>query len=91
MTLPQDERLEDTPMAPVQCANCAARVLARKSSWQQTSIQWDAPARATCAEQPSRPGNDHNSQPLSDTCNALRESIRAAAVTGALRVTEDDY
>jgi len=34
-----DNRLDDTPMMPVVCHDCGARVLARKSTWNQTSVQ----------------------------------------------------
>lgn len=45
-----DNRLDKMPMAPVACRNCGAQVLARKSSWNQTSVQWNAEATARCAE-----------------------------------------
>ena len=46
----QDNRLDEMPMVPVMCRNCGAHVLARKSSWNQTSVQWNAEATARCAE-----------------------------------------
>ena len=46
----EDNRLDETPMVPVACRNCGARVLARKSSWNQTSVQWNADATARCVE-----------------------------------------
>lgn len=45
-----DNRLDEMPMVPVACRGCGARVLARKSSWNQTSVQWNADATARCAE-----------------------------------------
>ena len=45
-----DNRLDETPMMPVTCRNCGARVLARKSTWNQTSVQWNADATARCTE-----------------------------------------
>ena len=45
-----DNRLDEMPMMPVECRSCGARVLARKSSWSQTSVQWNADATARCAE-----------------------------------------
>ncbi|WP_375540175.1 ferredoxin [Nocardia sp. BSTN01] len=63
-------------MAPVECRQCGARVLARKSSWAQTSIQWDAESSAACVER-------HVAGAFSDAamrhCSQLRESIRSAA------------
>lgn len=73
----QDERLLDGPLLPVRCRRCAAEVLVRKSSWEQTSIQWNAEARAACeglAEDPQA------------TCPALRSAIQEAALTGAIKV-----
>ena len=45
-----DNRLDEMPMVAVACLICGARVLARKSSWNQTSVQWNADATARCAE-----------------------------------------
>ncbi|MEU6558335.1 ferredoxin [Nocardia nova] len=70
-------------MAPVGCRRCGARVLVRKSSWAQTSIQWDAASTAACLER-------HAASTLSDAglrhCSQLRESIWAAAESGELPV-----
>ncbi|WP_228818221.1 ferredoxin [Nocardia elegans] len=86
MTLPVDERLRTTPMLPVQCRQCGACVLARKSSWAQTSIQWDASSTAACVER-------HASEALSGAtllhCSQLGESIWAAARSGDLPVIDD--
>ncbi|WP_168712370.1 ferredoxin [Streptomyces sp. A1277] len=77
-----DNRLTDgTPMRPLTCERCAARVLVRKSSWQQTSVQWDAPAVAACAER-STAGTAFGG------CGALRETIREAALDGAIEVVD---
>ncbi|CRZ15992.1 hypothetical protein BN2156_02856 [Mycolicibacterium neworleansense] len=46
MTVRLDPRLEELPMMPVSCRSCGAVVLARKSSWTQTSVQWNAVAAA---------------------------------------------
>ncbi|TMR03113.1 ferredoxin [Actinomadura soli] len=77
MTARQDERLLDGPLLPVRCRRCAAEVLVRKASWEQTSIQWNAAARASCVSLGDDP---------SGTCPALRSAIQEAALTGALRV-----
>ncbi|TDC56261.1 ferredoxin [Actinomadura sp. KC345] len=74
----RDERLLDGPLLPVRCRRCAAEVLVRKASWEQTSIQWNAEARAACA----------GIQDPHDTCPALRSAIQEAALTGAIKVVE---
>lgn len=76
MTTRQDERLLDGPLLPVRCRRCAAEVLVRKSTWEQTSIQWNADARAACV------GLDDPHA----TCPALRSAIQEAALNGAITV-----
>lgn len=82
-----DTRLEDGPMRPVSCGTCGAQVLARKSSWDQTSIQWTAEARTRCAERavphPVEPRPNRNAFP---GCAALKAAVREAAVRGELEV-----
>ncbi|MEV5647363.1 ferredoxin [Nocardia sp. NPDC052254] len=86
MTLPIDKRIRDAPMEPIGCRHCGARVLARKSSWAQTSIQWDAASTAACVER-------HAASTLSEAgmrhCSQLRESIWAAAESGELPVLDN--
>ncbi|MGW1230296.1 ferredoxin [Streptomyces sp. NPDC001478] len=77
-----DNRLLDgAPMRPLDCRRCAARVLVRKSSWQQTSVQWDARSLAACAERPPAPADFEG-------CGALRETIREAALDGTVQVVD---
>lgn len=79
-----DVRLDDGPMVPVTCKACRARVEVRKSSWEQTSIQWSAAATAAC----------HERALLATAidgvgfagCSALSASIRRAASDGSLPV-----
>ncbi|WP_433463671.1 ferredoxin [Spirillospora sp. CA-128828] len=78
MTTRQDERHLDGPLLPVRCRRCAAEVLVRKSSWEQTSIQWNAEARGACV------GLDDPHA----TCPALRSAIQEAALNGAITVVE---
>lgn len=83
----QDERLaEGAPMRPLACRRCGTRVLVRKSSWQQTSVQWDASAAERCAERAAGPGPGPAGF---EGCPALSASIREAAVSGALEVPQD--
>jgi hypothetical protein len=90
MTARTDNRLADAPMVPVTCRRCGAKVLARKSSWQQTSVQWDAAAMARC---PQRRAADllttHGRRDVFLACSDLAESIRTAAHDGELPVVDD--
>ncbi|MFI6517678.1 ferredoxin [Spirillospora sp. NPDC050679] len=80
MTVRTDERtLDGVPMSPVRCRRCDAEVLARKASWDQTSIQWNPGATAACT------GLDGDRLA---TCPALRSAIQEAALTGALPVVD---
>lgn len=82
MTLRQDNRLVDgVPMRPVRCLRCATEVLVRKSSWEQTSIQWGAESRSGCVDQAGN-GRDYG------ICPALRRSIGDAVRTGALEIVD---
>ena len=86
----EDNRLDDVPMMPVACRNCGARVLARKSSWNQTSVQWNADATARCAERIeaqkiSLPG----SRGVFLVCSALSESIVDAVRYDALSIVDE--
>lgn len=93
MAVRTDNRLHDVPMQPVQCQRCEALVGVRKSSWQQTSIQWDAAATAACQELDTGP--DATTDPVrgyqGETCAALRESIARSAQEGTLHVPDDGY
>ncbi|AXK89235.1 hypothetical protein [Nocardia farcinica] len=77
-----DNRLADTPMVPVECGQCGARVLARKSSWQQTSVQWNAEAVARCPEL----GSPVLRGPFLPGCSRMSEFIREAALAGRIPV-----
>ena len=88
MTLRADNRLTEAPMTVVRCRRCAADVLARKSSWNQTSVQWDAVASARCLErrEAQRLAGHHRGPFLA--CAALRDSIQVAVATGELAVVD---
>ena len=90
MSVRADNRLADAPMVPVACRACGARVLARKSSWEQTSVQWDAEALARCpqrrnAESLTAPGRPT----LFLSCSELAESIHDAVAAGRLRIVDE--
>jgi hypothetical protein len=85
-----DNRLDDMPMRPVACRNCGARVLARKSTWNQTSVQWNADASARCferaeAEKLASPG----SRGVFLRCSALSVSIVDAVRHGDLAIVDE--
>ena len=85
-----DNRIDETPMAPVTCRNCDARVLARKSSWYQTSVQWDADAAARCLERrEAQKMGAHGSRGVFLACSALSESIVDAVRNGELRMVDN--
>ncbi|WP_193044831.1 ferredoxin [Mycolicibacterium baixiangningiae] len=90
MSVRPDNRLDDTPMAPVTCRACGADVLARKSSWQQTSVQWSAAAAQRC---PQRQDNEaltsHGRKTVFLSCSELSESIAEAVRTGRLTIVDE--
>ena len=84
-----DNRLDAMPMAPVACRNCAAEVLARKSTWNQTSVQWNADATARGAERAeARKLTEPGSRGVFLVCSALSESILDAVRHGDLAIVE---
>lgn len=90
MTVRLDPRLEDVPMTPVSCRSCGALVLARKSSWQQTSVQWNATASGLCRER-------RDAEVLTGRCDgglflgcdSMRASVVTAALDGALPLPDE--
>ncbi|MGV0834150.1 ferredoxin [Mycolicibacterium thermoresistibile] len=80
-------------MVPVGCGSCGAQVLVRKSSWQQTSVQWNAVARQRCTRRgrPTADGGAVVSDAFLVLCAPLRESIEAAVQQGALPVLDDEF
>lgn len=91
MTVRSDNRLADAPMVPVSCRHCGASVLARKSSWQQTSVQWNAEAAATCPQRRQAACIDAQHGGVFLACSALRDSIAAAVQEGALHIVDEDF
>jgi YD repeat-containing protein len=83
-----DDRLDDLPMTPVECQRCHATVQVRKSSWQQTSVQWDGAGARTCVERRSPLGGGGIREADFFTCAGLRESIAQAALSGAIPLPE---
>lgn len=89
MAVRPDNRLDDGPMRPVTCAVCATQVEVRKSSFEQTSIQWSHEAMAACLERrAASPRGGPNGSTFSG-CQALGETIRTAVERGELPVQDD--
>ncbi|OBA68955.1 ferredoxin [Mycobacterium sp. 1554424.7] len=86
----QDNRLDDMPMIPLACQTCGAQVLARKSTWNQTSVQWTADATARCAERlDAKRISGPGSRGVFLACSALSESIAEAVRCGSLPVVDE--
>lgn len=86
----EDNRLDEMPMVPVACGSCGARVLVRKSSWNQTSVQWNADATARCAERADAQKIDTpGSRGVFIVCSALSASILDAVRQGNLSVVDE--
>jgi len=79
-----DNRLDTMPMAPVMCRNCGARVQVRKSSWSQTSVQWNADASARCSERAL-----YGDGAVFLACSALNASIIGAVRDGHLAIVDE--
>ncbi|GAA4399007.1 hypothetical protein [Tsukamurella soli] len=69
--------------APVRCGDCGTEVLVRKTSREQTSIQWLADPSATC---PVFAGRSASGRPACSGCPALLESITTAAKLGRVAI-----
>jgi len=90
MAVRPDNRLADAPMVPVNCRRCGACVLARKSTWNQTSVQWNADASARCLERRDAEHlTEHAERGLFLACSALNDSIVDAVRTGNLPVVDE--
>lgn len=87
-----DVRLDDEPMRTVSCHRCAAVVEVRKSSWDQTSLQWSRRALATCEERRAHgdPTMTTAGREAFAGCASLKQSVRTAAVSGTLPVHDPD-
>lgn len=80
-----DNRLDDVPMTSVACEACAARVLVRKASPDQTSIQWNADARAACHELATSPLPG----PTLAGCSRLDAAVHDAVLDGKLTIVQE--
>jgi hypothetical protein len=78
MTLTERQEYLEGGYEELSCARCAALVRVRKSSPQQTSVQWTRAAESICSTRLSA---------LVPTCPDLRASIDDAVRAGKLEVT----
>lgn len=86
-----DNRLDETPMAPVACTRCRAVVDVRKSSWDQTSVQWSADASRRCLQRGDAERLiAHAGRGVFLACSALQESIVDALRRGDLALVHDE-
>ncbi|MEU5838735.1 ferredoxin [Streptomyces diacarni] len=90
MAVRSDSRFLDAPLVPVSCRVCGAGVRVRKSTWDQTSVQWDGEALASCTERRASGPGPGPSGEVFRGCGALAEAIREAAVLGEVRVRSED-
>ena len=86
MAVRPDVRLENGPMTRVACRTCGACVEARKSSWDQTSIQWSTESVAACAEFSRARAEGRVGLP--EGCSRMRASIARAVAEGQLPIGE---
>lgn len=90
MAVRPDNRLADAPMVPVTCRRCEACVLVRKSTWNQTSVQWTKKASARCLERrDAQTLSGHAERGLFLACSALSDTIVDAVRTGDLPVVDE--
>jgi len=89
MSVRADNRLLDSPLVPVSCRRCGAEVLARKSTWQQTSVQWDAEATAACPQLQEAEALKQHGRGLFLVCSELRDSIEEAARRGRVPILDE--
>jgi hypothetical protein len=90
MTVRPDIRLADAPMVPVTCRRCHAGVQVRKSSWDQTSVQWTARALQQCDERCQAGELEPYGGGLFLACSALADSIADAVRRGSVSIVDTD-
>jgi hypothetical protein len=90
MTIRVDSRLSDAPMVSVDCRRCGAAVLVRKSSWNQTSVQWNAGASAACLQRRDVDNLDaHSGRGVFLGCSVLTDSIVGAVGNGDVPLVDE--
>ena len=91
MTVRPDNRLLDAPLVPVSCRTCGAAVHVRKSTWAQTSVQWNAEAMARCIQRRDAQRLIGHGRGVFLVCSELRDSIDDLVRRGELPIVEDGY
>jgi hypothetical protein len=74
-------------LTPLDCRSCANRVLVKKTSPTQTSVQWISAPATSCPEFAARVASGELSARI-DTCPKLRASIELAITEGRLEVPD---
>ena len=82
-TLTERQEYLEGGLAGLSCDRCGALVRVRKSSPQQTSVQWTTLATSRCETL----AGDDRPHALVPTCPALRATIDRAVRTGRLGVS----
>jgi hypothetical protein len=86
-----EETLEDlrlyteARMSEVSCLDCLAKVLVKKNSDHQTSVQWSADAQADCQEFQRR-SLESDQRDTHKACSRMMASIDAAVRDGNVSV-----
>jgi hypothetical protein len=91
MAVRPDDRFLAAPLRSVDCRRCSARVEVRKSSWQQTSVQWPAEATAACEERKAAVPHPGPNGDFFESCASLQAAIQEAALGGAVPVPDDGW
>lgn len=86
MTVRPDNRLLDAPMQPLRCDRCRAWLRVRKSSQDQTSIQWDTAAVEACLERAEHEPAPGPNGAYFESCGALHATIDRATRTGDIQL-----
>jgi hypothetical protein len=89
MTIRPDNRLLDAAPVPVTCRRCDATVHVRKSSWAQTSVQWDASAMSACVQRRAATALAGHDNGLFLVCSDLRTTIENAARRGEVPILDE--
>lgn len=74
-------------LRPHTCATCGTRVLVKKNSWKQTSIQWTTDAALSCPVFAAQVAAGESAA-LLDTCEKLTVSIAESVQEGEFGVMD---
>ncbi|MDF0530709.1 hypothetical protein P0W64_14115 [Tsukamurella sp. 8F] len=74
--------------ASVECGSCGADVMVRKTSREQTAIQWHSDPATVC---PAFQGRSRSGRPACAGCPRLAESISAAVKLGLIPIGTQEH